>query len=193
MQLSDGLPRTLNAALSFVGITDNDFVQYVVCPNCTLFTSMWIVLPLLVALIKVSKKCSHKMYPNHPQRSWCQECGAVLLKKVRWGRGYRLVPVKVYPYFPLQRSLQRLASRPGFLNACEHWRTRMTTVPSSHPGDIYDGRVWHDFCSPSACNFLAAPFSYLLTLNVDWFQPFTHTQYSVGAMYLSIQNLPRNL
>ena len=30
-------------------------------------------------------------------------------------------------------------------------------------------------------------------MNVDWFQPFTRTQFSVGAIYLAIQNLPRSL
>ena len=39
---------------------------------------------------------------------------------------------------------------------------------------------------------MQAPYCYLLTLNVDWFQPFTRTQYSVGAIYLTIQNLPRS-
>lgn len=28
-------------------------------------------------------------------------------------------------------------------------------------------------------------------LNVDWFQPFKYSNYSVGAVYLSILNLPR--
>ncbi len=40
--------------------------------------------------------------------------------------------------------------------------------------------------------FLQGPFSFLLTVNVDWFQPFSHIQYSVGAIYLTIQNLPRS-
>ena len=40
-------------------------------------------------------------------------------------------------------------------------------------------------------DFLVAPYSYLLTLNVDWFQPYKHIQYSVGSIYLTIQNLPR--
>ena len=31
---------------------------------------------------------------------------------------------------------------------------------------------------------------YLLTLNVDWFCPFEHGRYFVGAIYLTIQNLP---
>ena len=30
-------------------------------------------------------------------------------------------------------------------------------------------------------------------MNVDWFQPFKHTSYSVGAIYLVIMNLPRAL
>ena len=33
----------------------------------------------------------------------------------------------------------------------------------------------------------------MLTINVDWFQPFVHTEYSLGAIYLPIQNLPREL
>ena len=30
-------------------------------------------------------------------------------------------------------------------------------------------------------------------MSVNWFQPFLHTQYSVGALYLTIQNLPRDV
>lgn len=32
-----------------------------------------------------------------------------------------------------------------------------------------------------------------LSLNVDWFRPFKHSPYSVGVIYLSIMNLPREL
>ena len=28
-------------------------------------------------------------------------------------------------------------------------------------------------------------------LNVDWYQPFEHTQHSEGAIYLTVLNLPR--
>jgi len=54
-------------------------------------------------------------------------------------------------------------------------------------GDIFDGQIWRNVYS----DFLKSPYSYLLCLNVDWFQPFKHTQYSVGAIYLTVQNLPR--
>lgn len=48
------------------------------------------------------------------------------------------------------------------------------------------------FNSDNGLNFLLSPHCYLLTLNVDWFEPFERGVYSVGAVYLTIQNLPRN-
>ncbi len=41
--------------------------------------------------------------------------------------------------------------------------------------------------------FLAAPNNYLMILNCDWFQPFKHTQFSIGILYLVVGNLPREL
>lgn len=56
--------------------------------------------------------------------------------------------------------------------------------------DIYDGRVWK-YVNGSL--FLAAPFTYGLALNIDWFQPYSHTVASVGVIYLTILNLPRHM
>ena len=56
--------------------------------------------------------------------------------------------------------------------------------------DIYNGKVWSDFLTISGQPFLQSPFSLALMLNVDWFQPFKHTTYSVGAVYITIMNLP---
>ena len=97
------------------------------------------------------------------------------------------VPFITCPYLPLISSFRRLAKRPGFLSSCERWRQRMLTVPLGYMGDIYDGKVWKSFES----DFLSTPYSFLLTLNVDWFQPHKHLQYSVGVIYLVVQNLPR--
>ena len=52
---------------------------------------------------------------------------------------------------------------------------------------VYDGNVWADFLSKDG---QPAPFNYALHLNIDWFQPFKHTQHSEGAIYLSVLNLP---
>ena len=48
--------------------------------------------------------------------------------------------------------------------------------------------MWKNF---KDSKILTVSHSYLLTLNVDWFQPFTYIQYSTGAIYLTVQNLPR--
>ncbi len=56
---------------------------------------------------------------------------------------------------------------------------------------IYDGVVWKNFLAPNGNPFLTLPGNYAFQLNVDWFNPFKHTQHSEGAIYLSVLNLPR--
>ncbi len=51
--------------------------------------------------------------------------------------------------------------------------------------------MWRDFQEIDGLPFLALPYNFCLTLNVDWFQPFKRTTHSTGVMYLAIQNLPR--
>ena len=41
--------------------------------------------------------------------------------------------------------------------------------------------------------FLDVPGNLVFMLNIDWFQPFERAQYSVGVVYLVIQNLPREV
>lgn len=122
----------------------------------------------------------------HPHLSVRQPCGAILLKKLKTQKGFKLVPIKVYPYQPLSSSVTYLANKPTFLESCEMWWTKIS--PDDYLIDIYDGNVWTEYKSNG---FLRSPYCYLLTLNLDWFQPFTHVEYSVGAIYLAIQNLPR--
>ena len=137
------------------------------------------------------KLCGHIAFPNHPQHVRRQLCNSPLLQKMRSSRGYSLRPVRVYPYYPLKMSLEHLVSKPGFLESCEQWRSQASRVPEAFLGDIYDGSVWKDFNSESGLDFLShAHYSYLLTLNVDLFQSFNHSIYSVGGIYLTIQNLP---
>ena len=58
--------------------------------------------------------------------------------------------------------------------------------------DVFDGRIWKDYQNCHGIPFLAAPRNYALMMNVDWLQPFKHTPYSVGVIYLVIMNLPRS-
>lgn len=57
-------------------------------------------------------------------------------------------------------------------------------VPSGYLIDVYDGRLWTEWATHNT------PGNRVLMLNVDWFKPFVHTQYSVKN--LVIQNLPRS-
>jgi hypothetical protein len=93
----------------------------------------------------------------------------------------------VYCYGGLRLSLQKLLNRSDFTELCEHWRSREC---NSSLSDIYDGKIWKEFQYINGQPYLAAPYVYALMLNVDWFQPYKHTQASVGAMYLTIMNLP---
>lgn len=59
--------------------------------------------------------------------------------------------------------------------------------------DIYDGQVWKNSATINGRPFLSKPHHLGLMLNCDWFQPFHHTQYSIGVIYLVILNLPRTI
>ena len=89
-----------------------------------------------------------------------------------------LAPLLKYPYYPLHLLLCQLALRPGFLSACERWRERESLLEPGIYGDIYDGSVWKQVSK----DYLTAPYSLMLSLNVDRFQPFKHLQYSVGGI-----------
>ena len=141
-----------------------------------------------------SKTCSHVATPEHSHQSRRTACGCVLMKKQRTKRKVILTPRKVYPYMSVKNSLINILNKPGFLDKCEQWRSRENVMQNTdYLGDVYDGDVWQRFSSRELNNFLCTPYSYLLTINVDWFQPFVRaTVYSTGAIYLTIQNLPRH-
>ena len=82
--------------------------------------------------------------------------------------------------------------RPGFEDML-----RMSGSQRSNPNaysDIYDGRVWQTFPFDGSKFFTTeTAVTHLgLLFNLDWFQPFTYTQHSTGALYASICNLPRS-
>lgn len=138
----------------------------------------------------VSKTCPYVRFPRHPQKQHRKACGTLLLKTVRTSAGSTaLYPKMLYCYKRFTESLQGMLLRPGFLNSCEKWRNR--SIQEGCLEDVYDGRIWKEFMSYKGAPFLSVPYNFALSLNVDWFQPFKRTNYSVGALYIAIQNLPR--
>ena len=177
-------PKSLYSLYKLVHYEDN-FNKFVVCPKCeTIYSHEDCVEK--IGSQRHSKKCSNIKYPNHPFVTGRTPCHSVLLKTVQFISGNKLLyPFKLYCYKSVQSTLQSFFLRPDFHFNCQNWRTR---PDSSFLYEIYDGKVWKDL-QPFLCDEYALAFS----LNVDWFQPFTHTVYSVGVIYLTILNLPRNL
>lgn len=81
-----------------------------------------------------------------------------------------------------------MLKREGFQEKCELWRKRNS---EGHLDNMYDGQIWKDFLHYDTVPFLALAYNFAFQLNVDWFQPFEHTQHSEGAIYLTVMNLPR--
>ena len=185
-KLSKLCPGSLKTVHNMLGLKGDDFIQYVVCYKCNSVYDLAACTEKSPAGQVIIKHCIHVEFPNHPMHSKRQPCGTPLLQKISRVRvgNTQLQPFKIYPYYPIKVALSRLFNRSGFLSMCEHWRKRQTNL--EYLGDIYDGNMWKDYQT-----FLAVPHSLVTCLNLDWFQPFTHVTYSVGALYMVILNLPR--
>ena len=185
--LFDNFPRTLKAAFRMTGIDVNAFIQYIVCPACNSVFDYDFGCTVQDGN-KVSNSCPHIALPNHPHISQRQPCGELLMKSVRGRSGISILrPYKVFPYQSVKEAIKNLISRNGFLENCEHWKTRQHTIPSGMLGDVYEGKVWREF-HEEFFQQSQAHYNLCLTINVDWFQPFTHTsKFNVcGALTLNI-------
>ena len=136
----------------------------------------------------MSKSCSFKRFPSHPHINMRSACGTLLLKSVELAT--YLYPFLTYCYLGLDVSLQTLFDRPTFYNQCELWRSRSHI--DGEMEDVYDGKMWQKFMVYEGEPFLAESGNLGLILNFDFFQPFDHLTYSLGAIYMSVLNLPRD-
>ncbi len=101
-----------------------------------------------------------------------------------------LYPLKLYCYSGIKVTLQKLLARPSFVSNCQLWKSQPLNQQLS---EIYDGQVWKEFLNVAGSPFLAAPYTFGLMMNIDWFQPYEHTVCSVGVIYLTVMNLPRTI
>ena len=162
------------------------FRRYVVCRKCH---SVYFYHDCVDVGLK-SKLCIFKPFPHHPHMHMRQNCNNLLLKTVELSSGKRLLyPFMTYCYMSIESSLQRFLQRPSFYTLCQEWRNRSTK--DGLLCDVYDGQIWKEFEVYKGMPFLSEPFTFGLMINIDWFQPYKHVQYSVGAIYISILNLPR--
>ena len=183
-------PTSLYTTRKILGVHNDCFHQYVVCPKCNSIYEMEQCIGTTARGSKYTKCCWYVEFPNHPRQQLRAECGMPLLDAVLSRSGnITFRPKKVFCYQPLKESIKYLFQQKDFIKLIQLWRNRH--VPNEVMGDVYDGEVWHNFCDNDGNRFVDQPYNLMLYLNVDWFQPFTHLTESVGAIYLSVQNLPR--
>ncbi len=179
-------PKTIYSLKKEINFT-NMLKRYCVCPACG---SLYEEDKCIITGFQNSKKslkCNFIEFPSHPQKSRRKECGMDIMKTVKIGTTYKLVPKKLYLYNSIKASIEQLASRPGFFQSCESW-CELSSGDLNFMTDVYDGRLWRDWK-----DFVHIPGNLLLMLNIDWFRPYKHTAYSVGVLYVVVQNLPRTL
>ena len=128
---------------------------------------------------------------------YCMKCLPAkqihLLKKIVTVSGStKYYPHLTHPRVSLISQIRMLVKRPEFLESCERWKQSFTLTPSIL-SDLYDGSIWRDLVTSDNVAFFSLEHSLGLMINIDWFQPFKHTNYSVGVIYLTIVNLPRSI
>ena len=175
--LSKECPSSIYKLKSMLGVKKDTFERHIVCPKYDEATCLR------------KEYCDYIRYPNHSFVSKRVRCGMTLGRVIKYQHAERkFLPCKTYCYNSISKTLKLFFSRPNFYQNCQQWHSRQR-----QPGyyrDIYDGRIWREFdsflSSSSSCNLA-------LMLNIDWFQPYKNSPHSVGAIYLSIMNLPRRL
>ena len=186
------LPRSLYKAKKRLGFQGDDFKWYCTCPKCSSIYDVHNCIQKMPNNKQASKTCGHIEYPQHPQAQFRQHSGTVLMKNVRSAAGTTyLYPRSIFCYRSLITSLQYLLDRPDFIEKCQTWKNMGDSFEEKYH-DVYEGKIWKEFQTYNNTPFLSLAYNFCFILNVDWFQPYRHTQYSLGAIYLSVLNLPRS-
>ncbi|PKY36349.1 hypothetical protein RhiirB3_396742, partial [Rhizophagus irregularis] len=185
----DSFPDSLYLARIQLGLKDR-FHSFVLCLKCHKLYNKTDIDEIQkndsIGIIR----CSHVEFPNSASRR-TKSCQTVLAEReVK-------KPELIYPFVPIHQQLETLYRRPHFERLLRHWSNRRQF--DNILTDIYDGQIWKTFRETDDEN--SAKFfrpevadSHLgLMINLDWFQPYDGTFYSIGVIYAAICNLPRDI
>lgn len=189
-ELLDSFPTSVFTARTLIGLNRDSFEKYVVCPDCHALYNLSECVKINKRGNKVSSKCSCVLYPNHPHKSRRTPCNATLMKKVVSGDGKKtsLYPKKIYSYRPLKVSFIEKLQKPGFK---ELLFAKPLSFDDGILRDIQDGYVFKNFKDKDGENYFVDKRDIGVMMNLDWFNPFENSEYSLGAMYFAFLNLPR--
>ena len=184
-KISNSFPSTLYKMQQLV-CPPTSFTRYIACDKCYRIYERSECIKK-VGTQEISKLCMHKNL-NHER-----PCQRQLLRQVKLLHGKQILyPIKVYCYAHLKKYMESLLARPEFCSMCDHWKNSRMSRDKDIYLDIYDGNIWKEFQMYNGQPFLSEPNVYGLMLNIDWFRPCKHTEYSIGAIYLTVMNLPRD-
>ncbi|CAG8655027.1 6474_t:CDS:2, partial [Paraglomus brasilianum] len=185
-------PNSIYVARKLIHLRDL-FKTYVSCSKChTLYDLRQTVNYKQDGQLAI-RKCSHIEFPNN-RNHITESCNFPLTKQIRlFGNRIANKPLSLFPLGSLKDQLKSMYQRPGFEKMLSHWRTRQ--LPSTFISDIYDGKRWKNFADKNNELFfnIASASTHLgLMFNLDWFQMFSSSTHSTGALYGVIMNLPPN-
>ena len=184
-------PKSLYTAKKMLNIFQPK-MQLAVCSNCHKLHNVKNIVEYKEKGQAAIANCLHEEYPNNPVSSHRNKCNNSLsILKKRKG-GAIAVPCMLYPKPSIRQQLSMLYQRPGFENMLK--LSGVQREGDNVYSDIYDGKVWKTFPFDGNPFFTSetATTNLGLLFNLDWFQPFTYTQHSTGAIYASICSLPRS-
>lgn len=180
-------PSSLYTAKKKLGIPTS-VIQYAACGKCH----------KLYDIDQINKTevqtCSFINYPNHSIVRFRQECNNPLTKKIDSSNNdptFR--PIMTFPLVNIRQQLTLFFCRNDFEKSCRKWTERTNETETLF--DIYDAMIWKSFEDDNGEKFFTKEYADTrigLMLNMDWFQPFINSQYSVGVIYAVICNLPRS-
>lgn len=104
-------------------------------------------------------------------------------------------PAAIYMYNSIVSTLRKFYLRDNFAAMVKAWKTRGLN-DDKNLYDVYDGEVWKNFKIDENDE---VPFvdqsdnNLMLSIGVDWYQNYTYSVHSTGAIYLTILNLPKEM
>jgi len=183
-------PTSLYKAKKWLNLIEPK-MQLAVCTNCHKLYNAANIADYKEKGKVAIMNCLHEEYPNNPIPGRCNKCNNPLSIIKRNKDKTIAVPRMLYPKPSICHQISMLYQRPGFEDML-----RLSGIQRDHNtySDIYDGKVWKTFPFDGTTFFTeeTATTHLGLLINLDWFQPFTYTQHSTGAIYASICNLPRS-
>jgi hypothetical protein len=189
----EGFPTSIYKAKKLLGIIQPKMCM-AVCTSCHKLHSAKDIIAYQEEGNFAVMNCLHEEFADNPILKRRNKCNNPLSALKKNKNGIIAVPRMLYPKSSIRQQLSMLYQRPGFEDMLQLSGAQRNSNSNIY-SDIYDGRVWKTFPFDDGSSFFTTETAVThlgLLFNLDWFQPFTYTQHSTGALYASICNLPRS-